>query len=228
MPSINIPHMRPVAPYIIVERLPAGSRLSEDSLIILPDTQYVKNRRCKVKAVHKGHFLRTEKRAVHCKDGEYCPVPHFKTEHIYKPSQVQENDLVELVLFDEETLDRTDLASVGRCREEDILCIVHISEEFLTPLGNRVVLETVEPPKVSSGGILLPESIGSDKPTEGTVVQVGAGVLCKETGEYIPDTDLEPGDRVHFLRYEGTPVTVGTKKFLVIDTDKVLCKVVRE
>ena len=70
----------------------------------------------------------------------------------------------------------------------------------LQPLGDRVVIEREEAEKVTSGGIVLPDT-AKDKPTRGKVVSVGEGRLLKDGKRC--KLQVKAGDRVLFSAYAG-------------------------
>lgn len=74
--------------------------------------------------------------------------------------------------------------------------------EFIKLMEDRILVETIEPPKESPGGVLLAEAY--QKPAwQGIVINVGPGRIVPKTGIRIP-CELKPGDIVFFSRYEGS------------------------
>ncbi len=53
------------------------------------------------------------------------------------------------------------------------------------PLGDKVLVKRAEARDRTESGLYLPES-AKDKPREGEVMATGAGLLNKETGDYMP------------------------------------------
>lgn len=101
---LDISKLNPLAPYILIRRLDPESKVGGDSKLILPDTQYYKNRRCEVIAVHPGHKFPT------------CTVP----------CSVEVGQLVEVVIFDGDPLGKHENSNYEMVREENILCIVEV------------------------------------------------------------------------------------------------------
>ena len=92
----------------------------------------------------------------------------------------------------------------------------------IEPLGDKVVVERLEPEEVTSGGIVLPDS-AKEKPQEGKVVAVGIGRQT-ESGEVVR-MSVKKGDRILFTSYAGTEVTVEGKEYLVMPEEDILAVV---
>ena len=90
---------------------------------------------------------------------------------------------------------------------------------MLKPLGDRVLVEPLEPEEKSAGGIYLPES-AQEKPREGKVIAVGPGKLL-DNGQRA-EMGVKVGDIVVYTRYGGNEVRVGDKEYLIIDEGSLL------
>jgi len=90
---------------------------------------------------------------------------------------------------------------------------------MLKPLGDRVLVEPLEPEEKSAGGIYLPEA-AQEKPREGKVLAVGAGKLL-DSGQRA-EMSVKVGDIVVYTRYGGNEVRVGEKEYLIIDESSLL------
>ena len=62
------------------------------------------------------------------------------------------------------------------------------------PLGDKILVKRDEAATKTDSGIFLPES-AKDKPKQGKVVALGAGILNKDKGTYVPFT-VKKGDTV--------------------------------
>jgi chaperonin GroES len=88
----------------------------------------------------------------------------------------------------------------------------NIRLEGLRPIRDRVIVRPEEAPKVTKGGIIIPEHIRGVKPKDekgrhavwGTVIAVGPGATDMK-GRYYP-IEVVPGDRIAFS--EGAPKEV--------------------
>ncbi len=89
----------------------------------------------------------------------------------------------------------------------------------LQPLGDRVLVEVLELSEQVQGGIVLPES-ASEKPTEGTVVEVGPGAL-KDDGSRIP-MPVAKGEVVIYGRYSGSDIKVDGQEYKLLRVSDIL------
>ena len=90
----------------------------------------------------------------------------------------------------------------------------------LQPLGDRVVVRSIEAEQVTASGIVLPDT-AAEKPQRGKVLAVGAGRY--EDGKRIPPLVAE-GDEVIYSKYGGTEVKVGGEEYLILRESDVLAK----
>ncbi len=88
------------------------------------------------------------------------------------------------------------------------------------PLGDKVLVKRAEARDRTDSGLYLPES-AKDKPREGEVMATGAGLLNKETGDYMPFS-IKKGDRVLFTSYAGTEVKIDGTEYLIMTEDDIL------
>jgi chaperonin GroES len=89
----------------------------------------------------------------------------------------------------------------------------------IEPLGDKVVVERLDPEEVTSGGIVLPES-AKEKPQEGKIVAIGTGHRT-ESGEVI-ELSVKKGDHIIFSSYAGTEITVEGKEYIVMPEEDIL------
>ena len=94
----------------------------------------------------------------------------------------------------------------------------------LQPLGDRLIVETLEEEDTTASGIVLPDT-AKEKPQRGRVLAVGPGERSESTGELIP-MDVAVGDEIIFSKYGGTEVKVGLDDVLILRQTDVLAKVV--
>ncbi|MBL9141765.1 MAG: co-chaperone GroES [Phycisphaerae bacterium] len=88
------------------------------------------------------------------------------------------------------------------------------------PLGDKILVKRDEAATKTDSGIFLPES-AKDKPKQGKVVSLGAGLLNKDKGTYIPFT-VKKGDTVIFSSYAGTEVKIDGDAYLIMTEEDVL------
>ena len=93
----------------------------------------------------------------------------------------------------------------------------------LQPLGDRLIVETLEEEETTSSGIVLPDT-AKEKPQRGRVLAVGPGSR-NDKGDLVP-MDVAVGDEVIFSKYGGTEVKLGTDEVLILRESDVLAKAV--
>lgn len=89
----------------------------------------------------------------------------------------------------------------------------------LRPLHDRVIVKRMEEERVSTGGIVIPDS-AAEKPIRGEIVAVGNGKIL-ESGEK-RELDVKAGDKVLFGKYSGTEVKVDGEELLVMREDDIM------
>ena len=90
----------------------------------------------------------------------------------------------------------------------------------LKPLGDRLVVEPIEPEETTASGILLPET-AKEKPQEGKVLAAGPGRL-DDSGKRVK-MEVSEGDRVLYAKYAGTEVKLeGDQKVLILKESDIL------
>ena len=87
------------------------------------------------------------------------------------------------------------------------------------PLGDRVAVEVAAKEEKTAGGIIIPDS-AKEKPMEGKVVAVGAG-LKDDSGKRIP-IDVNVGDVVLFGKWAGTEIKVDGKEILIMKESDIM------
>ncbi len=90
---------------------------------------------------------------------------------------------------------------------------------MLKPLGDRVLVEPLEPEAKSAGGIYLPEG-AQEAPRAGKVVAVGPGRKTDE-GKVVP-VDVKVGDIVMYTKYGGNEIKIDGKEYLLVDEHSLL------
>jgi chaperonin GroES len=91
----------------------------------------------------------------------------------------------------------------------------------IRPLDDRIVLKILDAEETSAGGILLPDS-AKEKPQQGKVTAVGAGMRTKDGKRVKPD--VKKGDVVLFGKYAGSDVTVDGGEFKILRENEILAK----
>ncbi len=89
----------------------------------------------------------------------------------------------------------------------------------IRPLDDRLVVEQCSAEAVTSGGIVLPDSV-QEKPQRGKVVSVGPGKLL-ENGDR-GAMDVSVGDEVYYGKYSGTTIEVNGDELVILRESDVL------
>jgi chaperonin GroES len=87
------------------------------------------------------------------------------------------------------------------------------------PLHDRVLVRRVEQEAKTTGGIIIPDT-AQEKPMEGEVIAVGAGVRG-EDGTVHP-LDVKAGDRVLFGKWSGTEVKIDGEELMIMKESDVM------
>ena len=74
----------------------------------------------------------------------------------------------------------------------------------IQPLGDRIIVKSLEAEEKTKGGIVIPDT-AKEKPQEGKVVAVGKGKV-NDDGK-VRALELKVGDRVLYGKYGGTEIT---------------------
>ena len=89
----------------------------------------------------------------------------------------------------------------------------------IKPLGDRILVKTVDQEEEKIGGIIIPDT-AKEKPQEGEIVAVGPGKLL-ESGERQAMT-VKVGDKVLYGKYSSTEIKYGGEEYLIMREDDVL------
>lgn len=89
----------------------------------------------------------------------------------------------------------------------------------LRPLSDRVVVEPKEETEVVQGGIVLPET-ASEKPTEGTVLEVGPGALLEDGSR--AEMPVKVGDVVVYSKYAGHEIRIDGRDLKILSVSDIL------
>ena len=87
------------------------------------------------------------------------------------------------------------------------------------PLHDRVLIRRVEAEEKTSGGIIIPDT-AKEKPMEGEVIAVGAG-MRGDDGKIQP-LDVKAGDRVLFGKWSGTEIKLDGEELLIMKESDIM------
>ncbi|NND71366.1 MAG: co-chaperone GroES [Rhodothermales bacterium] len=88
----------------------------------------------------------------------------------------------------------------------------------IKPLGDRVVVRTVEAEEKTAGGLFIPDT-AKEKPQKGTIIAVGPGRV--ENGTKI-DMTVKAGDTVLYGKYAGTEINLDSEDYLIMRESDIL------
>ncbi len=82
----------------------------------------------------------------------------------------------------------------------------------IRPLGDRVVVKTVEAEQKTASGIIIPGT-AKEKPQQGEVIATGNGIT---------ENSIKTGDMVLYAKYAGTEVELNGEKYLILNEADIL------
>jgi len=88
-------------------------------------------------------------------------------------------------------------------------------QNFIKPLGDRVVVAPTKEADKTKSGIILPETVDKEKPAQGKVVAMGAGEKIKKSG-------VKKGDEVVYEKYAGTEFKIGNVEYKILKEEEIL------
>jgi len=88
-----------------------------------------------------------------------------------------------------------------------------------TPLHDRVLVRRLEGDEKTAGGLIIPDS-AKEKPSEGEVISVGAGVR-DEDGDRVA-LDVKAGDKILFGKWSGTEIKIDGEDLLIMKESDIL------
>ena len=89
----------------------------------------------------------------------------------------------------------------------------------IRPLHDRVIIKRLEEERLSSGGIVIPDS-ATEKPIRGKVVAIGKGKIL-ESGD-VRALDVKVGDSILFGKYSGTEIKIDGEELLVMKEEDIM------
>lgn len=90
----------------------------------------------------------------------------------------------------------------------------------IKPIGGNILVEPISDEKVTSTGIVLPDTVSKEKPQRGKVIALGTGKL-DQNGKMIP-FNVKVGDIVMFKKYSPDELEIEDKEYLIMDENAIL------
>jgi|TARA_Y100001968_G_C18870102_1_gene486777 chaperonin GroES len=94
-----------------------------------------------------------------------------------------------------------------------------MSKPNITPLGDRVLVQSVEDDEQVKGGIIIPDS-AKEKPQQATIIALGTG-KNDDDGNAV-DFQVKVGDVVLVSKYGGTEVKFDDEIYQLLREDDIL------
>jgi len=89
----------------------------------------------------------------------------------------------------------------------------------LKPLGNRVLVQRLEPEEKMKGGIILPDSAKKKQETA-RVMAIGSGKRLDD-GKILP-VPVNLGDVILMDKYSGQEVTIDDEEYMILKADDII------
>lgn len=90
----------------------------------------------------------------------------------------------------------------------------------IVPLGDRVLIRTIEAETKTKSGIIIPDTASKERPEQGVVVAVGEGRTTNEGKIIAPKVKV--GDTVIFSNYQVEEIKVGGEDFCILSESNIL------
>lgn len=90
----------------------------------------------------------------------------------------------------------------------------------IIPLGDRVLVRVAKVETKTKSGIIIPETVGKERPEQGVVVEVGAG-RTTDQGVVIAPT-VKRGDTIVFSKYGPDEIKIDGEEYYVIQESNIL------
>lgn len=95
-----------------------------------------------------------------------------------------------------------------------------MAKSKLTPIGGNILVKPVKNEKVSASGIVLPDTVSSEKPQKGEIIALGTGRISQD-GKKIA-FNVKVGDIVVFKKYSNDEIEIDGEDYLIMDEDAIL------
>jgi chaperonin GroES len=83
----------------------------------------------------------------------------------------------------------------------------------LKPIGDKIIVEVIDEPQTSTGGIILPDT-AKEKSQRGKVISVGSGRTLDNGQKVAPEVKV--GDTVVYAKYGGTEFKLDNKELMIL------------
>lgn len=87
-----------------------------------------------------------------------------------------------------------------------------MKKENIKPLGENVLVKPAKAEKKTESGIVLPETVGTERPQKGRVIAIGDSEKIK----------VKKGQDVIFAKYSGAEMKIDDVEYLIIKSEDIL------
>ena len=94
------------------------------------------------------------------------------------------------------------------------------TKKKIIPLGDRVLVRTIEADTKTKSGIIIPDTVSKERPEQGVVVAVGEGRTTDE-GKIIPSS-VKVGDVIIFSKYGPDEVKIDNEEYYILSESNIL------
>ncbi|WP_413558727.1 co-chaperone GroES [Bdellovibrio sp. HCB209] len=93
--------------------------------------------------------------------------------------------------------------------------------DFVTPLDDRLIVQTSGSERVTAGGLFIPDTVADMSGNlHGTVVAVGRGHVNKKG--HLRPMELKVGDKVVFSQYSGSKINLQNEELVILRETEVM------
>ena len=90
----------------------------------------------------------------------------------------------------------------------------------IEPLGDRVLVKPIQEEQKTKSGIIIPETVGEEKPDQGEIIAVGEGKRS-DSGDIIP-LSVKVGDKIIFSKYSPDEIKIDDEEYFIISESNIL------
>lgn len=94
------------------------------------------------------------------------------------------------------------------------------TKRTIIPLGDRVLVRVAKVETKTKSGIIIPETVGKERPEQGVVVEVGAGRTTDQGVLVAPK--VRRGDTVVFSKYGPDEIKIDGEEFYILPEANIL------
>jgi chaperonin GroES len=107
----------------------------------------------------------------------------------------------------------------GKKQGEKAMAQQAVKKVTLKPLGNRVLVQRLEPEEKMKGGIILPDTAKKKQETA-KVIAVGTGKRLDD-GKMLP-VSVKIGDVILMDKYSGQEVQIDDEEYMILKADDII------